>query len=160
MAGLNRHQQKDLAKHLFLTEKNITRKEIAGRVGSTEQTIGKWANEGKWEELRKSTLTSKEELMAWMYDQIAGIREAIDKNEVITVIAGKIVTKPEKRYATAKEADAINKLAAAIKKLETEAGIAQKVEVGKQFLVWLRSANPDLAMQFLPLYDAFIKDSM
>lgn len=148
MAPLNRQQQKEYAKHLFLNEKNITRKEIAQRVGSTEQTVGKWAVEGKWEELRKSTLTSKEELMAWMYDQIAGIRVAIDKRE------------PEKQLATANEADAINKLAAAIKKLETETGITQKVEVGKQFLVWLRAADAELALRFLPLYDAFIKDSM
>lgn len=111
MKELSRSQQKEFAKKLYLTEDAITNKEIAARVGSTPQTIGKWIREERWEDLKVSLLTSKESQLAWLYNQISALRQAVDSREDET-----------KRYISSREADTIVKLTNAIKKLETGNG--------------------------------------
>ena len=81
MKELSRSQQKEFAKKLYLTEDAITNKEIAARVGSTPQTIGKWIREERWEDLKVSLLTSKESQLAWLYYQISALRPAVDSRE-------------------------------------------------------------------------------
>ena len=46
------------------------------------------------------------------------------------------------------------------KKLETETNVSDIVEVGKRFLVFLRQIDPDKALEYMPLYDAFVKECM
>lgn len=148
MAGLTNGQKKEYAKTLYLSEKGITQKEIAVRVGATEATISKWATTERWEDVKTSLLSTKEDQLAWLYSQLSELRTSVDNREV------------GKKFVTSKDADVIAKLTTSIKKLETETNISQKVEVGKQFLVWLRQFDAAQAIKFLPLYDAFIKESM
>lgn len=61
---------------------------------------------------------------------------------------------------TSREADTITKLTNSIKKLETETNVSDIVEVGKRFLVFLRQIDPDKALEYMPLYDAFVKECM
>lgn len=142
-----RQQKKDFAKTLYLTEKNITQKEIAARVGVTEATVSKWVREEGWERLRSSIIGGREDLLGWLHAQLNAIREAVENRK-------------ECNYVSSKEADTITKLTNSIKKLETETNITHKVEVGRQFLVWLRETDAERAMEFLPLFDAFIKEDM
>lgn len=142
-----RQQKKDFAKTLYLTEKNITQKEIATRVGVTEATVSKWVREEGWERLRSSIVGGREDLLGWLHAQLNAIREAVENRK-------------ECNYVSSKEADTITKLTNSIKKLETETNITHKVEVGRQFLVWLRETDAERAMEFLPLFDAFIKEDM
>lgn len=51
--------KKEIAKDLFLTGK-YQQKEIAKKVGVAENTIGRWAKDGKWELLRANLTTTKE----------------------------------------------------------------------------------------------------
>lgn len=147
MEQQTRQQKKDFAKTLYLSEKGITQKEIASRVGVTEATVSKWVREEGWERLKTSVIGGREDLLGWLHAQLNAIREAVE-------------TREENNYVNSKEADTITKLTNAIKKLETETNIAHKVEVGQQFLVWLRATDPDKALEFLPLFDAFIKENM
>ncbi|WP_294596287.1 helix-turn-helix domain-containing protein [uncultured Rikenella sp.] len=143
----SRQQKKDFAKTLYLSEKGITQKEIAARVGVTEATVSKWVREEQWERLKTSLLGGREDLLGWLHQQLNAIREAVEARD-------------DANYVTSKEADTITKLTNAIKKLETETNITHKVEVGRQFLTWLRETDPDRAVEFLPLYDAFIKEAL
>lgn len=147
MAEQTRQQKKDFAKTLYLSEKGITQKEIAARVGVTEATVSKWVRDEQWERFKTSIIGNKESQLAWLYDQINAIQEEVE-------------TREGNNYVNSKEADTITKLTNAIKKLETETNVAQLVEASKQFLVWLRGADPDKAIEFLPLFDAFIKDTL
>lgn len=148
MTKLPLKQRKDFAKSLYLNEKGITQKEIAIRAEVTEATVSKWITSDRWDRQRKSLLVTRDEQLVIMYNQIEAINSAIDKRE------------EDKRYPTSKEADAILKITSAINKLENDTGISQKIEACKHFLVWLRSADAKKAMEFLPLFDAFIKDSL
>lgn len=53
--ALTRLQKRDWARHLFLSEPGIMQKEVAARVGVSVNTMSKWVQAGKWEELRAST---------------------------------------------------------------------------------------------------------
>ena len=146
-SGLTNKQKKDWAKMLYLKE-HITQKEIAERVNVNKMTVGKWVKEGKWEELKTAVSITKEEQLANLYLQIS---------EINKTIAGR----PEgERYATPKEADAINKLAAAIEKLEKETGISDIISVSKSFLDWLRKTDIDKAKELSVYFDAYIKDRL
>ena len=147
MENQTRQQRKDFARTLYLSEREITQKEIASRVGVTEATVSKWVREERWEQLKTSLVGGREELLGWLHAQLNAIREAVSLRE-------------ENNFVSSKEADTITKLTNAIKKLETETNIAHKVEVAQQFLVWLRANDSEKAMEFLPLFDAFIKESM
>lgn len=147
MEKQTRQQRKDFAKTLYLSEREITQKEIAARVGVTEATVSNGVREEEWERLKTSVVGGREELLGWLHAQLNAIREAVSGRE-------------ENNFVSSREADTITKLTNAIKKLETETNIAHKVEVAQQFLVWLRANDSEKAMEFLPLFDAFIKESL
>ena len=72
-----------------------------------------------------------------------------------------ILERPEgERFATTKEADILGKLSAAIKQMETDAGIADIISVLTQFIDWLRPVDLDKAKEITRLADAFIKDRL
>ncbi len=56
-----------------------------------------------------------------------------------------------------KEADAVLKLTAAIRNLELETSIADKVEVATAFIDFVRKDNLDMSKQIANLFDAFLK---
>lgn len=120
MADLTREQKKDYARQLYLNDSSITQAEIADKVGVSKVTICKWVKEGKWEELQTSLLVGKEEQLARLYRQLRKLTDAIDGREEGCDFAG------------SKDADAILKITAAIKNLETETNIAEKMATGKE----------------------------
>ena len=147
MAKLTTKQKKEWAKTLYLKE-NLTQQEIADKVGVARQTVIRWVQKEKWEELKTSLTLTREEQIANLYRQVAEIN-------------GVIVQRPEgERFANSKEADILGKLAAAINKMETDVGIKDICEVGTKFADWLRMVDLERAKEFVSLYDAFIKDRL
>ena len=140
-------QKKELAE-LIYTRGNITQKELAVRVGVTEQTISKWVREGKWDVIKTSLTLTREEQLRRLYMQIAEYNTAIESRE------------QGQRYPTSKEADAINKLATAIDKLERETGARDILDVSKKMLDWLRKSDLPKAQELSALFDAFLKDNL
>lgn len=138
-------QKKEWAKLLYIRE-NLTQKEIAQKVGSSAVTINKWVKQERWDDLRRSMLVTRETQLNRLYMQLDELNAAI------------MLREEGKRFADYKEADAINKLTNAIKTLETDASIADIVEVGKRMLNWLRPINPDKAIEAARIIDDFIKD--
>lgn len=129
MADLTRQQQKDYAKQLFLNEPGITQAEIAQRVGVSKNTICKWVNEGRWEDMKTSMLVEKDTQLARLYTQLRKWNDAVEN-------------RPDgEQYLLSKEADAVVKITAAIKNLETETNTAEKMSTGKEFLSFVRKTT-------------------
>ena len=147
MADLTNAQKKEWAKTLYLKE-NLTQQEIADRVGVSRVSVSNWVRAGKWEEQKVGLTLTRQEQVANLYRQVAEINKAIQSRE------------EGKRYATPSEADTLGKLAATIKKLESDVGISDIISVGMRFSDWLRPQDPDMTKTFIRLFDQFIKDNL
>ncbi len=141
-------QKKDWAKTLYLKENITTQKELASRVGVSQNTIGKWIGEGNWESLRTNLMLTREQ----QYHNILMELEQLNNS---------IKEKPEKkRFADAKEADARRKMIKDLKDLETKASIAEIVSVCSHIVQWQSKFDLEGAKQSAMLFDGFIKDSL
>ena len=139
--------RKNLAKTLYVNG-SFTQEEIAAKVGTTRQTVSRWIRDGAWDQVKASYTITPEQILAGL-------------NRQIIEINNKVNSRPEgERFATVAEADTLAKLASSIKKIETDAGIADIVNVGIKFTNWLRQTDLDLAKRFSDLLDAFIKDQL
>ena len=144
---MKREEKKDWARLLYTREK-ITQKEVSDRVGITAKTMCSWVKEGNWEKLRQSIIVTKEEQLRRIYMQIDEMNNCI-------------MEQPEGlRFANSKQADTMNKLASAARKLETEASIADIIEVSKRIITWVRQFDFEKAKEISNLFDAFIKDQL
>ena len=139
--------KKELAKSLYMNG-NYTQEEIADKVAVSRQTVARWMKSENWEELKASITISPAQILAGLNRQIVEINNNINDRE------------PGQRFATIQEADTLVKLAAAIKKIETDAGIAEVVAVGIRFTNWLRQTDIDKAKDVSNLYDSFIKSQL
>lgn len=177
----NTDMEKDYAKTLFLD--GITRKEIASRLKRTEKTIGKWALDGKWEELKRSLLVTKETQINALYSQLEQLNKEIAERPIVYDIPAALL-KPVKlkkgdvevlefphyiaedypikvgNTPTSKEADIISKLTAAINRLETETSIGEIVEVAKQLIQFIQTIDFPFAKKLTDYIDVFITDKM
>lgn len=145
--GKTNIDKKDIAKSLYLNG-SFTQEEIAAKVGTTRQTVSRWVKEGGWEELKASFTITPTQILAGLNRQIVEINNNINERE------------EGKRFATVSEADTLAKLASAIKKIESDVGIADIVDVAIRFTNWLRPLDLDMAKKFNELLDAFLKEQM
>ena len=142
MTDITRQQKKDFAQKLYLSEPGITQQEIAARVGVSVNTVSKWKVDGKWEEMRVSLLTSKDTILTRLYNQLDRLTAEQEDGKSVS-------------------ADTIIKLTAAIRNLENETNIADKLTVGKEFLVYLRRVGDASETKKIAAYfDAFIKSQL
>lgn len=145
--GLNKQQEKDFAQALYV-KGDLTQKEIASRVGVSEQTLVKWVKDSNWDKLKRSLLVTKKEQLNYLYEILEGLtregKEALSDND------------PE----TVPNADGIIKITKAIKTLETETGIGETVDICTQLIQFLQESNPQLAKQVMPYFDTFIKTKL
>lgn len=115
-------------------------------IGVTRQTIVRWSKEYHWQDLKAATSVSPAEQIRQLRQQITNINEAI-------------LTRPvDERWATPAEADSLNKLAAAISKLEKDVGIEDLVSVAMAMTSWLRTSDPERAKELSNLFNAYIQD--
>ena len=141
---LKNPQKKTIAKELYL-HGEFTFEEIAAKVGTSRQTVARWANVEGWADLKASMSVGKEKTLKNLYAHVQRINETI-------------LQRPDgERMPTPKEADTLAKLAAAIDKIESESGIRELVSAGISFLTWLRGVDPAKAIEFTDLWDAFLK---
>jgi transcriptional regulator with XRE-family HTH domain len=147
MTEITIKQKKEWAKLLYVNER-LTQKETAERVGVSVVTLNKWVKEGEWDKLRQSMLVTREAQLSRMYLQLDALNTTISNRE------------ENQRFPSSKEADAMSKLANAIKTLESDASIADIVEVSKRLLNWLRPLDPGKARDLALIIDDFIKESL
>jgi transposase len=144
---LGREVKKKLAKELFLAGKH-QQKEIAKMVGAAENTISRWVKDGKWEYLRANLTTTKESVLSAWYAQLAEINKNIADRE------------EGQRFPTSSESDRIIKISAAIKKLETETGIAEAISVCTKVCEFVRGYDVKEAQRISDHFNAFIESLM
>ena len=147
MAALNNVQKKALAKDIYLLG-SYTMEEIAAKVGTTRQTVSRWAKAEGWDELKAGMTIGREQILKNLYRQINEINSNISSRE------------KGERHANSKEADILMKLSASIKKMEEDVGISELVSAGMRFGDWLRKIDLDKAKEFVNYWDAFIKDQI
>lgn len=144
---LNREAKKRLAKELFLTGKH-QQKEIATMVGVAENTIGRWVKDSKWDYLRANLTTTKESVLSNWYGQLAELNRSIEARE------------EGKRFADNSESDRMIKISAAIKKLETETGIAEITSVCIGLCEFVRGYDLDEAKRISDHFNAYIESKI
>lgn len=135
------------AKSLYLTGQ-YDQKEIAGLVGVSEKTISKWKNDEDWDSLKESLLTTRENELRRLYKMLRILNDAIDDRSDTGI------------PINSKEADAVLKLSTAIKNLELETSIADKVEVGMDFINFVRKDDLEFSKRIADAFDLFLKQHM
>lgn len=139
--------KKDLAKLLY-TRNNLNKKETAKRAGVTEKTLAKWVDEGKWDQQRKSLLLSRDEQLSNLMDQL---------DELNTTIKARPVGA---RYADRTEANTLGQITAAIKKLTTDTGLNEILEVCTMLLGFIQKNFYENMNTVLPILDAFVNSKL
>lgn len=142
---ITKKEERNYAQILYVNE-NLTAKEIAKRVGVTQKTMGRWLKAGKWDQLRKSMLVTKQKMIVMLYDQL----EAINND----------IAKRDSPIPTSKEADTISKLTTSIQRLEVEASIGETIEVAKSFIDFVRGYDLELAKDITDHFDSYIQYKM
>lgn len=145
MAQRNK-EKREYAHHLYL--KGEYQKSIAQKVGVSEKTISKWKDEDGWDQSKAATFMSKEQQIVFIYDQI---------NEINTYIRDR---ETGKRFANSKEADALMKLTKAAKELEGELGLSEVINVGMDFLSFLKPIDHQAALLLHNYWDRYVKSKM
>lgn len=143
--AITKKEERNYAQILYVNE-NLTAKEIAARVGVTQKTMGRWIKDGKWDQLRKSMLVTKQKMITMMYDQLEALNNSI---------AERTPAIPD-----GKEADIISKLTTSIQRLETEASVAETIEVAKSFINYVREYDLELAKEITEHFDSYIQYKM
>lgn len=142
---MTNEQKKDYALLIYTAEPTATQKEIAQRVGVSEQSMSKWAKEGAWDKMRRSRLATRQAELNNAYLQL----EELNRN---------IMSRPEgERVPSSKEADVQVKLASQIRSLETQTSAADVMDVGMAFIEFVRQIAPEKSAEVLALYDGFMK---
>lgn len=122
----------------------MTQAEVAKRSGVSNKSVNTWIKKDKWDELRISLLTTKEEQLVSLYRQLDALKKDIELRE--------------KKWPTTPEGDLISKLTSSIKNLESDTSLAEKMETGKEFLRFVRKVDDfELSNRLANLFDAFIK---
>lgn len=180
--GLKKTEQKEYAKFLF-TEKNLTQKEIAEKVGVTEKTLTKWINENEaeWKKLKKSLMVTKANQIKNFYDQLENLNDQIATRKIIHDVPAHLL-KPTKlkdkegneyleyptynetdypvkigNFATSKESDIITKITNSIQKLEGETSVGETVQIAMTFCEYVRDIDFEMAQKISELFDMFIR---
>ena len=142
-----RNEQREKAKSLYLTGQ-YDQKEIAALTGVSEKSICKWKEEENWDSFKTSLLTTRENQLKNLYKILDNLNTS-----TLEAIERGIKVNP-------KDADAVIKYTAAIKNLELETSIAEKVEVGMSFINLVRKDNLELSKVIAHWFDVYLKTSM
>lgn len=148
MTELSRSKKKELARQIYLRD-NLSQKEIAEMVDVSQKTLCNWIKSEKWDAEKSAYTITREQQIQRIYGHISAINQAISDRE------------PPQNVPDAKEADTLNKLATAIKKLENEVGIAEIVGVSMKVCNFLRGKGQiDQAKQAAEWFNAYIKENI
>jgi DNA-binding XRE family transcriptional regulator len=140
MSGKNIELQ-EWAKQLYMQK--VSQGEIAKKVGVSEVTISKWKAAGKWDEMRKSLLLTKQDMIASLYAELEQLQMSIKAKEGYKV-------------ADSKEADIRRKLIVDINDLEKGFNIADLVSIAREFIDFVREIDKDIASDCMAMMDRFI----
>lgn len=140
MSGKNIELQ-EWAKQLYMQK--IPQQDIAKKVGVSMVTISKWKTAGKWDEIRKSLLLTKQDMISSLYSELEELQVSIRSKEGYKV-------------ADSKEADIRSKLIKAITDLESGFNIADLITIARDYIDFVREIDKELANTSMAMMDRFI----
>ncbi len=127
--------KKKIAKDYYMFDA-FSQKEIAGKVGVTEQTISKWKEEYKWEELRQETLKTADKAILNHAKLVDAFSKELEKDEP--------------------DIDKLTKLNALIEKTQAKNSIAGEIEkVGIAMIQFLEETMPEKRDFYLDFFRSF-----
>jgi transcriptional regulator with XRE-family HTH domain len=135
-------EKKEYAKILYVREK-LTQKEIAIRLEVSENTVSKWASDGDWERLRKSTMLTREEQISTMLNEL-------------DILNREIANSPKGR-ADKEQAYVRDTLIQNIQKLEIEISATEVYNVATKMIGFYRGVDLDKAKRLTDDFDGYIK---
>ena len=133
MAGKN-DKLREWAAHLYIVE-GYTQKAISDYINVSENTIGKWKRDDKWEEERLAILASPRKVKSVLLTEF----EKLSKGETSNI-----------------DADAISKIHKVIREMNSTVSPEVIHAVLKLLDTWMSEENPQLAIQCLPLHRKFL----
>lgn len=131
----------EIAKMLYL--KGDSQKEIAEKLEVSETSLSNWKRKGKWDDIKKNLLNSRNERLSELYDELAEFNRMIKDRKGYKV-------------ADSKEADARRKLVADIRDLERRYNIGYTVCVARDFIEFTKNLDAEFSKKALKFFDAFI----
>ena len=141
---MNYNDKQKLARLLYM-ESTKSQKEIAALVGTTEHTMSKWVEKFKWKLERGANEVTPDKIVSDFLIMISDFKELL---------------KTEKRFPTPSEADAINKLAATIERLDKKLNPSIMMNVFMRYNDWLSLVNPELAKTGIEYQLQFIQTTL
>lgn len=138
------NNNREIGKALFLS--GYSQRDIAARIGVSENTVGRWARDGHWDDLREAQRTSKPSVLKDLYAELAEMNRVIQTRE------------DGKRFATKDEALTRSRLVKNIADLEQRYSLGNAVDMGRDFCTFVGTTDYALARQVLEHWDAFINE--
>lgn len=142
---LNPEQAKKLAYSMYINE-DKTWVEIAEVVGYSAVSVGNWARDGCWKDLKEALATTSDNQLKNFANQLNELNININNRD------------EGFRYPNSKEADVQIKLTKAILMFRGEADITDILRFNKLFLTFLRANYPERLKEYALLFDQFIKE--
>lgn len=139
----NYENLREIAQMLFL--QGYLQKEIAVKLGISEQTITRWGKEDNWKHKKTNILMSKNNRLSELYEELAEFNKMIREKEGYKV-------------ASSKEGDARRKLIKDISELERKYNIAQTTVIARDFILFTSDMDFDFAQKANGYFDLFIND--
>ncbi len=132
-------EKKEWAKLLY-TRHDKTIPDIALEAGIEESVVRGWVQEGRWEGIRVSLLTSKANQLQHLYTQLDKLNARLNSDQ----------------EPNPKDADLLLKYVKSIKDLDSEPTVSEYIEIFEYFIVWLRRKNAALTLELISHFDEFV----
>lgn len=137
--------EREFAAMLYI-QQGLSQKEIAVRVKVSEKTIGKWKIDDQWDKQKRSFMVVREEQITDLYEKLEALNNHIKTNQ--------------ENLVSVKDVDAISKLTASIKHLETETSVAEIIGVAKKYIDFIRESDLEFAKKVTTYFDLFIQHKL
>jgi len=137
-----KNQEQDKAKELYF-QTNMSKTEIAAKLGVNRRTILLWSKQGNWEKLRRSARHLPSIVAEKCY-------------YLIDSYTSQLLQDPSLFRVDFKDAQTIHLLAASIKKLKNRNTVNESMELFNFFFEGLKKKNPRLAATVLPEIEEYL----
>lgn len=143
--AVKKQTEKEYAKLLFINH-GLNQKQVAQKAKVTEKTIGKWIIEGKWNDQKRSLMSTRTNIIRELENQIELWKEAIANRQ--------------DKLVSPKEADMLIKLVSGIKKFETEIGVGEIVTTMMELISFIQPIDFEFSKKLSDYADAYIKSKI